>query len=205
MNGLLRIKSILQPNWVILPSHVRRSANQVVDLLANHGVDLKEGDFSCSPSSTSSHPFVIACREIANTKDRPPDGVFRGNMSGQATGRPPGQTASQLAYDGTPPPSTSPQHLSSNAATLRALKMDVLACLDDLHVMSQAISSPPFCAPTSKHGSILPLSNLRALPLHLWSSLVTRLCAPHPEIASPLPMPRLRGKPRRGAAWYAAS
>jgi hypothetical protein len=77
MNGILRIKSILQPHWVILPSHVRRSTNQVVDLLANFGVDLEEGDFSCSPTSNSSHPIVIACRNIANTKDHPWMGSFQ--------------------------------------------------------------------------------------------------------------------------------
>jgi len=117
MNGILKIKSILQPNWVIFPSHVRRSTNQVVDLLANYGVNLKEGDFSCSPTSTSSHPFVVACINIANTKYRPPDGVLPGTMHGQATGRPPGQTIIQLAPDGTRPPGTSPQGLNVVVAT----------------------------------------------------------------------------------------
>jgi hypothetical protein len=91
MNGLLRIKSTLQPHWVILPSHVRRTTNQVVDLLENFGVDLEEGDFSCSPTSNPSHPTVIACRNIANTKDRPPDGVLPSSMCEQTTGRPPGR------------------------------------------------------------------------------------------------------------------
>jgi ribonuclease HI len=76
MNGLCRIKSTLQPQWVILPSHVRRMTNQVVDLLENFGVELEEGVFSCSPSTNPSHPTVIACRNIAHTKDRPPDGVL---------------------------------------------------------------------------------------------------------------------------------
>jgi hypothetical protein len=74
----------------------------------------------------------------------------------------------------------------------------------DLHVMSQASPSTVIAPQPHMLEIILPPSNLRALPLHLWSSLVTRLCAHHPEIASPLPMPRLRGKPRRGATWYAA-
>jgi hypothetical protein len=97
MNGLLRIKSTLQPHWVIHPSHVRRMTNQVVDLLENIGVELEEGVFACSPTSNPSHPTVIACRNIENTKDRPPDGVFLSSASDQATeeatwpgGQPPG-------------------------------------------------------------------------------------------------------------------
>jgi ribonuclease HI len=75
MNGLCRIKSTLQPQQVILPSHVRRMANQVVDWLENLGVELEEGVFSCTPSTNPTHPTVIACKNIAYTKDLPPDGV----------------------------------------------------------------------------------------------------------------------------------
>jgi ribonuclease HI len=75
MNGLCRIKSTLQHRRVILPSHVRRTTNQVVDWLANMGVELEEGVFSCSPDANPTHPAVIACRNLAHTKDRPPDGV----------------------------------------------------------------------------------------------------------------------------------
>jgi ribonuclease HI len=118
MNGLLIIKSILQPKWVIFPSHVRRSTNKVADLLAKYGVDLEEGDFSCSPTSSSSHPIVIACRNIANIKDRPPNGVLPGTTRGQFMGRPPGQMTSYLAPDQTYPPDTSPQGLNKVVATL---------------------------------------------------------------------------------------
>jgi ribonuclease HI len=89
MNGLLKIKSTLQPQWVILPSHIRRTTNQVVDLLENFGVELEEGVFSCSPSTNPSHPTVIACRNITHTKYRPPDGVLPSQWHDHTTRRPP--------------------------------------------------------------------------------------------------------------------
>jgi ribonuclease HI len=90
MNGLIRIKSILQPQWVILPSHVRRKANQVADMLANFGVDLQEGDFCCFPASCPTHPLVVACINTTHSKDQPPDGVSSGPTSGWTVGRTPG-------------------------------------------------------------------------------------------------------------------
>jgi ribonuclease HI len=71
MNGLIRIKSILQPQWVILPSHVRRNENQVADMLANFGVDLQEGDFFCSPASSPTHPFVLHAETWLTTRTNP--------------------------------------------------------------------------------------------------------------------------------------
>jgi hypothetical protein len=102
MNGLLIIKSILQPQWVILPSHVRRSTNQVVDLLANYGVDLEEGDFSCSPTS-------------------PSDGVFPGSERGQITGRPSGQTTATWRLIRPAPPHPSPHGFKTPTVTLQTL------------------------------------------------------------------------------------
>jgi len=56
--------------------------NQVVDLLENYGVDMEEGKFACFPTSSSSHPIVINFINIANIKDRPPDGVLPGTTRG---------------------------------------------------------------------------------------------------------------------------
>jgi hypothetical protein len=94
MNGILRIKSTLQPHFIIFPSHVRRTTNQVADMLTNFRVELEEGDFLCSPTSNPSHPTVIACRNIANTKDWPPDGVLRVQFVNKPWG---GHLARQLA------------------------------------------------------------------------------------------------------------
>jgi hypothetical protein len=65
-------------------------------MLANFGVDLQEGDFSCSPASSPTHPFVIACRNMAHNKDQPSDGVSSVSTHGQPEGRPPGQVSCHL-------------------------------------------------------------------------------------------------------------
>jgi ribonuclease HI len=82
MNGMTRIKSFLQPQWVIHPSHIRRNENQVADMLENFGVDLHEGDFFCSSASYPTHPFMIACRNMAHNKDQPLDGVISDTTGG---------------------------------------------------------------------------------------------------------------------------
>jgi ribonuclease HI len=74
-NGLVQIKTMLQPHLVIIPSHVRRKVNQVVDKLVNFRVDLKEGDFCCNPDSSPDHPLVRACISQALNMDHSPDGV----------------------------------------------------------------------------------------------------------------------------------
>jgi ribonuclease HI len=68
MNRHCRIKSILRHRHVILPSHVRRTTNQVADWLDNMGVELGDEVFSCSPDTNPMHPTVIACKNLAHTK-----------------------------------------------------------------------------------------------------------------------------------------
>jgi hypothetical protein len=56
-------------------------------MLANFGVDLQEGDFFCSPTSFSTHPIVITCRNLAHNKDQPLDGVTSEMTDGSPDGK----------------------------------------------------------------------------------------------------------------------
>jgi ribonuclease HI len=106
MNRLIKIKSILQPQWVILPSHVRRQANQVEDMLENFGVDLQEGDFSCSPSLFSYPPLRDRLQKYGSQQGPTPGWGVSVSTHGQPQGRPPRQTSCHLEPAQTYPPST---------------------------------------------------------------------------------------------------
>jgi hypothetical protein len=74
--------------------------------LANFGVDLQEGDFFCSPTSSSTHPIVIACRNLAHNKDQPPDGVTSEMTDGCPDGKTLGHISRHLEPMHTTPTST---------------------------------------------------------------------------------------------------
>jgi hypothetical protein len=248
MNGLFRIKSILQPQWVILPSHVRRTTNQVVDMLENYGVDLQEGDFSCSPTSSSTHPTVIACRNIANNKDQPPDGVFSGSNVDRLRGghlarrpatwsrlrcapphhhlmglnpsssffrphsRPACRTLMMLIFVGdfmvmgrTPPQSH--HNLNNEAPKSEPGRAETHLLLRPLHFQLSMVFNFFFSSWCDLHSASWTSSSCFSLtgfePLGLVHFLALSLRFP-PRLPVANSMPRLRGKSKRGAAWYAA-
>jgi hypothetical protein len=56
-SGMIDINSLMQPHFALIPSHVRRKANQIADKLANFGVDQDGSDLSCDPSIHPGSPY----------------------------------------------------------------------------------------------------------------------------------------------------
>jgi ribonuclease HI len=81
-HGLQIIAGLLHPNRVLIPSHIKRKANQVADDLANLGTDWRGPDLHCSSAQDPDHPILQQCIRKAGLADLPPDGVL---------GRPPWQ------------------------------------------------------------------------------------------------------------------
>jgi len=70
-------KNLLTPALSIVPSHVRREANQVAENLANKAVE-KETDYSQWLDEAPNHSDVfLRCQALANNDLLPPDGVPR--------------------------------------------------------------------------------------------------------------------------------
>jgi hypothetical protein len=53
------LKSILLPILVIIPSHVFREANKIVDHLANVGVECREQDLVYDDNQRPKHPLLL--------------------------------------------------------------------------------------------------------------------------------------------------
>jgi hypothetical protein len=75
-HGLKTITDLLQPNQAVIPAHIRRSANQVADELANLGVNWDGPELLCKTSLTPDHPILQQCIRKAGEVDKPPDGVI---------------------------------------------------------------------------------------------------------------------------------
>jgi ribonuclease HI len=75
LSQLELLQSLLLPHQVYVPSHVRREDNNIVDKLANVGVDSLEGDILLNNDQSQSSPFLQECIEISLMEGSPPDGV----------------------------------------------------------------------------------------------------------------------------------
>jgi ribonuclease HI len=74
-HGLQIIENLLNPNLVIIPTHIRRKANQVADELANVGANWRGPDLRCHAAQDQNHPILQQSIRKAETIDTPPDGV----------------------------------------------------------------------------------------------------------------------------------
>ena len=74
--GLQIIAKLLHPQQVIVPTHVRRKANQVADELANVGIDWQGPDLRCYSAQNPEHPILQQCMQKAGSVDASPDGVL---------------------------------------------------------------------------------------------------------------------------------
>jgi hypothetical protein len=74
--GLNTIAALISPHLVLIPSHVRRKANQVADHLANFGVDLEGPDILYTSPTHSDQPLFQDFSAKALSTDNPPDGVL---------------------------------------------------------------------------------------------------------------------------------
>jgi ribonuclease HI len=83
--GLLEdFKGLLGHNISIIPSHVKREANGVVDYLANEGVQRETEQIIWDARSTRAFDLSNHCQLLANKDFPSPDGVTRGK--GEARG-----------------------------------------------------------------------------------------------------------------------
>jgi hypothetical protein len=95
------------------------------------------------------------------------------------------------------------RNLMASAGRLNShILLSDMAPLQRAWECSSSISPPRFPSP-SFPGSISPPSLLSVFHLAL-RTLLLLLCVFHPRSSTALAMPRLRGKSRRGKAWYAA-
>jgi hypothetical protein len=69
------LHNLLQPHQVLIPSHIRREANKVVDKLENIGVHWLDKDMICDSSQHSDHPIFLECNTLACMVDLSLDGV----------------------------------------------------------------------------------------------------------------------------------
>jgi ribonuclease HI len=75
-HGLQTIAGLINPNRIIIPTHIRRKANQVADDLANLGTTRGDSDLLCSDEDDPHHHILHHCIQKASTVDTPPDGVL---------------------------------------------------------------------------------------------------------------------------------
>jgi hypothetical protein len=57
-------KNMISPHMVIIPSHVRKEANNIVDKLVNDKIDKKKGDLHCSSNQFPVHPLFRECLDL---------------------------------------------------------------------------------------------------------------------------------------------
>jgi ribonuclease HI len=94
-HGIQLLSSSITPTQALIPSHVRRQANQVADELANIGTTWTGPDLLCISAQDPEHPILQQCIRKAATVDSPPDGVVSraiwqtaGEGDGQRSTRP---------------------------------------------------------------------------------------------------------------------
>jgi hypothetical protein len=75
-HGVQIITDLLQPNRTVIPSHIRRKANQVADELANMGTNWNGPELLCKTALEPNHPILQQCVRKAGVLDTPPDGVL---------------------------------------------------------------------------------------------------------------------------------
>jgi ribonuclease HI len=74
-HGLQIMADLMHHNQVIIPTHIRRKANQVADELANLGANWRGPDLHCNAVQHQHHPILLQCTRKAGLVDAPPDGV----------------------------------------------------------------------------------------------------------------------------------
>jgi ribonuclease HI len=74
--GLQIIVGLLHSQQVIIPTHVRRKANQIADDLANVGIEWRGPDLRCYSAQNAEHPVLQHCIRKAGSVDASPDGVL---------------------------------------------------------------------------------------------------------------------------------
>jgi hypothetical protein len=74
-HGIQLLSSLIRPTQAIIPSHVRRQANQVADELANIGTTWTGPDLLFFSDQEPEHPTLQQCIRKAASVDSPPDGV----------------------------------------------------------------------------------------------------------------------------------
>jgi ribonuclease HI len=74
--GLQIIVGLLHSQQVIIPTHIRRKANQIADELANVGIEWRGPDLRCYSAQNPDHPILQQCIRKAGSVDVSPDGVL---------------------------------------------------------------------------------------------------------------------------------
>jgi hypothetical protein len=106
-HGLQLLTNLLIPTQAIIPSHVRRQANQVADELANIGTTWTGSDLLCISALEPEHPTLQHCIRKAATVDSPPDGVVL-RSTWQAMGEGGGQRSTEPCARLVPTAATTP-------------------------------------------------------------------------------------------------
>jgi ribonuclease HI len=102
--GMLEdFEGILRDNISIIPSHVKRGANRVVDYLENEGVYRETEQIFWDARSSKASDISKQCQILASKDFQPPDGVPRGEGGAR------GDTQGGAIYGGQPP--SHPCHL----------------------------------------------------------------------------------------------
>jgi len=61
LGSLESLKNMISSHMVIIPSHVRKEANNIEDKLVNAKIDKKYGDLHCSSNQFPVHPLFREC------------------------------------------------------------------------------------------------------------------------------------------------
>jgi ribonuclease HI len=78
LSPLETLHTLLHPSLTLIPSHVRREENKVVDKLANEGVSSQAEDILIEAHQLPTPLLLLHCMEIALRDCPPPDGVTTG-------------------------------------------------------------------------------------------------------------------------------
>jgi len=77
--GLMEdFKALISPNLTLIPSHVKREANKVADLLANKGIDTKADLMYWQASISAETELSRQCKNLASKDLQAPYGVTAG-------------------------------------------------------------------------------------------------------------------------------
>jgi ribonuclease HI len=105
-HGLQIIAGLLHPHQVIIPTHIRRKANQVADELANLGTNWRGPDLQCYSAQNPDHPILQQCIRKAGLVDVSPDGVLvRSSWQGTGAGTSHAARSHVMGSCHRPPPS----------------------------------------------------------------------------------------------------
>jgi len=70
------ITNLMKPTQELIPTHVRRKANQVADEMANIGTTWTGPELLCTYALDLKHPILQQCIRKDGLVDTPPDGVI---------------------------------------------------------------------------------------------------------------------------------